>query len=238
MTFNFFNKVLNRLFDPLPKPFQLDAAGVNRIEYTSAHLSVREALANCCIHAAYTQMGNITIDRWQDRFELSNPGTMLVSVEQFFNGKQSVCRNAQLQKMFVLLGIGEKAGSGADVILHGWDDNKWAHPVIEEKSRPDRVVLTLGLETVLPDNKPTTNRQQPTTNRQQIKVLEELLSGEKSIGELMVVCDYKDRDSFRKSVLNAMIGNEWITMTHPDNPNHKNQKYIITDFGRRCLAQQ
>jgi len=70
--------------------------------------------------------------------------------------------------MFVLLGIGEKAGSGADVILHGWDDNKWAHPVIEEKIRPDRVVLTLGLEAVLADisgqqtdNKRTTNMQQP-----------------------------------------------------------------------------
>lgn len=74
---------------------------------------------------------------------MSNPGNMLVSVKQFYIGRQSICRNTCLQKMFVALGIGEKAGSGADTIMKGWSDNEWVEPLIEEQYDPDRVLLVL-----------------------------------------------------------------------------------------------
>ena len=87
-------------------------------------------------------------------------------------------------------------------------------------------------------NKPPTNHQQtthktthknthktPTKHPQQI-VLELLESGEKGIFELMEACGYKDKRSFRKSVLNELISNKMIAMTHPENPNHRNQRYV------------
>ena len=48
--------------------------------------------------------------------------------------------------MFVFLGIGEKGGTGADVIAKGWKDNGWSIPTIEEKSNPDRIETCLKLE--------------------------------------------------------------------------------------------
>ena len=69
----------------------------------------------------------------------------------------------------------------------------------------------------------------PTSNQQQKTVLSVLLTGEKHIQELMDVCGYKDRDSFRKSVLNVMIEKEWVAMTLPDKPKSKAQRYIITE---------
>lgn len=56
-------------------------------------------------------------------YRLSNPGTMLISMEEYYEGGHSVCRNPVIQKMFVFLGIGEKGGTGADVIAKGWKDN-------------------------------------------------------------------------------------------------------------------
>lgn len=47
---------------------------------------------------------------------LSNPGTMLISMEEYYEGGHSVCRNPVIQKMFVFMGFGEKSGTGADVI--------------------------------------------------------------------------------------------------------------------------
>ena len=82
---------------------------------------------------------------------------MLVSVEQFYKGNQSVCRNPVLQKMFVLLGIGEKAGSGADTIVKGWEDNKWTIPTISEQLQPERVKMTMWL-TNNTDNNTDNNR--------------------------------------------------------------------------------
>ena len=77
----------------------------------------------------------------------SNPGTMLVSAEDFFEGGHSICRNSALHKMFEMIGGGERAGSGADTIKKGWADNKWPVPEIKEHfgQNDDRVELTLRL---------------------------------------------------------------------------------------------
>lgn len=72
-------------------------------------------------------------------------------------------------------------------------------------------------------HKPPTNH--PQNHPQQI-VLGVLDSGEKGIVELMEACGYKDRGNFRKSVLNELISNKMIAMTHPENPKHRNQRYV------------
>lgn len=97
------------------------------------------------------------IDRYFDRIVISNPGTMLVSLEEFYEGGHSICRNPLIQKMFVFLGIGEKGGTGADVIAKGWADNGWAIPTLCEKTAPDRV------ETVLYVSGKTTETTTETT---------------------------------------------------------------------------
>lgn len=71
---------------------------------------------------------------------------MLISVEDFYAGSQNLCRNPILQKFFIQLGIGEKAGSGADFIVKGCHDNKWSRPLLEEKVQPDVVTLTFQLK--------------------------------------------------------------------------------------------
>lgn len=48
--------------------------------------------------------------------------------------------------MFVFLGIGEKGGTGADMIAKGWKDNGWSIPTVKEKSNPDRIETCLKLE--------------------------------------------------------------------------------------------
>lgn len=117
-----------------------------------AHIAIREALANTLVHCAYTIGGNITIDRYIDRIVMSNPGTMLVSLEEYFEGGHSVCRNPLLQKMFIFLGIGEKGGSGADVIVKGWKDNGWEIPSLTEKQNPDRVETILSVSSSRHEN--------------------------------------------------------------------------------------
>lgn len=128
----------------LPVPFSLDNNQI-RNNTTAAHVALREAFANSLIHAAYTVRGNIVIDRYFDRIVLSNPGTMLVSMEEYYEGGHSVCRNPIIQKMFVFLGIGEKGGTGADMIAKGWRDNGWSIPTVEEKNNPDRIEICLSL---------------------------------------------------------------------------------------------
>ena len=50
-----------------------------------------------------------------------------------------------LQKLFMFLGNGEKAGSGADIIKKGWNDNQWPTPELTERTQPDETTMTLRL---------------------------------------------------------------------------------------------
>ena len=91
-------------------------------------------------------MNNIVIERYPDKLVLVNPGTMLISVEQFFAAGTSICRNFGLQKMFSFIGYVERAGSGADTITKGWKENNWPKPQIREIYDPDRVEMVLSLD--------------------------------------------------------------------------------------------
>ena len=140
--YQFFTRVLPLLQQSIPLPFNLDE-NLIRNNTTTAHVALREAFANTLIHASYTVMGNIVIDRYLDHIVMSNPGTMLISMEEYYEGGHSICRNPIIQKMFVFLGIGEKGGSGADIIIKGWADNHWDIPTIVEKNSPDRIETCL-----------------------------------------------------------------------------------------------
>lgn len=148
--FNFYQRVLPRLQSVLPKPFKLE--GNIRKEETPAHVAVREALINLCVHADYTEDASLVVKHNTNAFIFSNPGTMLVSKEQYYSGGESVCRNKSLQKMFSMLGVAEKAGSGTDKILKGWKESNWRAPIINEHQNPDKVELIMPMESLLSED--------------------------------------------------------------------------------------
>ena len=52
-------------------------------------------------------------------------------------------RNKTLMKMFNMIGIGERAGSGISDIYNVWENEGWAMPIVEESYNPDRTRLSL-----------------------------------------------------------------------------------------------
>lgn len=148
--FQFYRRVLPVLQSFLPKPFILEDN--QRKNETSAHVSVREAFANCLIHADYTENASLNVTKYPNKIVFANPGMLLISMKQFYKGGESVCRNKYLQTMFTFLGAAEKAGSGADKILRGWEEQNWKKPYLEEKSKPNKVVLTMTMESLMDDS--------------------------------------------------------------------------------------
>jgi predicted HTH transcriptional regulator len=146
--FQFYHRVWPKLASGIPTPFKLE--GSQRKDDSSAHESLREAFVNALVHADYLGEGGIVIERYPDRFEFNNPGILLVSLEQFRKGGVSECRNKQLQKMFVMLGYGEQAGSGVERIRNGWREKHWRVPFIRVVNKPDRVLLTLPMVSLIP----------------------------------------------------------------------------------------
>lgn len=139
--YQFFHRVYSQAARLLPTKFALE--GIERIDDTSAHVALREALVNTLVHCNYAIQGNILIKRISNGFIMRNPGRMLVSVEDFYAGSHSTCRNPLIQNMFALLGYGEHAGSGADIIVKGWMSYGWEKPTIQESVHPEETTLSM-----------------------------------------------------------------------------------------------
>ncbi|QQZ29820.1 transcriptional regulator [Thiothrix subterranea] len=148
--FQFYQRIILKLStNPnLKNPFRRDKEGYRQAG-TEVHEALQEALVNAIIHADYAGMGGIVVECYPDRFEFANPGSLLVSREQLLLGGTSECRNKALQKMFQMLGAGDKAGSGLDKIRRGWATRQWQAPALRETLRPDRVYLILSMLSIL-----------------------------------------------------------------------------------------
>lgn len=145
--FQFYNRVIPKLQQAIPQKFELE--GDTRIDDSTTNKALREACVNCIVHSCYTTKSAITIVKKRSSITLSNPGTLLVSKKQYYEGGESVCRNPSLQRMFQLIGKAEKAGSGSDKIQKGWKDANWRRPYIIEKTQPDKVELVMPLESLM-----------------------------------------------------------------------------------------
>lgn len=80
--------------------------------------SVRELVANALIHQDFNESGtSVTIEIYDDRIEIVNPGIPILSTERFIDDNQS--RNERLAYLMRRLGVCEEQGRGIDrVIAH------------------------------------------------------------------------------------------------------------------------
>ena len=66
---------------------------------------------------------------------------------QMCKGGQSDSRNKALMKMFNLIGIGERAGSGVPQLFEVWEKQGWNKPIVDEQfGQAPRTFLKLSFE--------------------------------------------------------------------------------------------
>lgn len=96
----------------------------------------------------------VVIRKEPDKIVFENPGYIRTGKTQMRNGSESDPRNKALMKMFNMINIGERAGSGVPNIFNVSEEG-WVEPVIEERFDPDRTVLTLELKNKIENKKAT-----------------------------------------------------------------------------------
>lgn len=147
--YDFYRKVVLKLTADLKVPFRL-GPDLYRRDETHVHEAIREALVNALIHADYEGRTSILVTKEPGRFVFRNPGTPRLPLEQIREGGHSDCRNRRLQKMFLMLGIGEQAGSGFSKIQRAWREEQWQAPVLTEDVELDTTTLALGTASLVP----------------------------------------------------------------------------------------
>lgn len=147
--FEFYRRVYRKLIADLKVPFALKDG--QRQDDTPVHVALREALVNTLVHADYSGRLSVLVVKRPDLFGFRNPGGLRLPIEQVMRGGESDCRNRILHQMFLLIGLGERGGSGIPKIYSGWKSQHWRPPALAEKEEPEQTLLVLQMADLLPD---------------------------------------------------------------------------------------
>lgn len=139
--YDFYFKTYNKLIQDVKVPFLMEN-GV-RIDDTPVHQVYREALANCLVNADYYGRCGVVVIKEKHCVSFANPGNFRIEIAAARSGGISDPRNVTLLKMFNLINIGERAGSGIPNILAVSAKQGWRDPEIIETFEPDRITLRL-----------------------------------------------------------------------------------------------
>ncbi|MGD1849817.1 MAG: RNA-binding domain-containing protein [Cyanophyceae cyanobacterium] len=148
--FNFYYRIYDRLVQDVAVPFQLDEKAVRKGE-THIHEALREALVNTLIHADHSSSRPITVVKGKNAFLFLNPGLLRVPLSSLYEGGFSDPRNPNLQTMFQMIGLGEKAGSGFSKILRAWNEQSYQAPRAYENRGLDMTAVILPLVSLIPE---------------------------------------------------------------------------------------
>ena len=143
--FDFFQRAYEKMRQALKVPFKLDENS-RRIDETPAHDALREAIANCLVNADNDGRRGVVLLWKEDGFHLSNPGGFRIPIEEAYVGGNSDPRNGTMMKMFNLVNIGERAGSGVPNMVEDWMLAGYRRPVLSEESNPERSMIFLPLD--------------------------------------------------------------------------------------------
>ena len=142
--YDFYYRVYNKLKQALKVPFKLDG-DMHRVDDTSAHRALREAIANCLTNANYYDRRGIVCVWRQDAIVIENPGDFRMPISEARKPGKSNSRNETMLKIFGFVNVGERAGSGLTTIFDGWREAGYAEPYFDMEFGPDRTILTLPL---------------------------------------------------------------------------------------------
>jgi len=149
--FDFYRIVYRKLTDPaaLKIPFRLKEG--QRQDDTPVHEAIREALVNTLVHADYSGRVSVLVVKRPDMLGFRNPGDMRIPLERALQGGESDCRNRIMHQMFLMIGLGERAGSGIPKIYRGWDWRHWRAPSLREVEEPAQTLLELRMLELMPE---------------------------------------------------------------------------------------
>lgn len=130
-----------RLVDMLLPSREVFVEGVRHLERHYSDIAFREMLVNALIHQDLTVTGkNVAIEIFDDRVEISNPGTMMVDADRIID-TEPVSRNEAMAFLMRKIGLCEELGSGWDRAVESCEEYRLPVPTIKQSGYGTRVIM-------------------------------------------------------------------------------------------------
>ncbi len=133
-------KVLQKLDSIIP-PREIILGGRRTTKKVYPYFALRELLANALIHQDINLTNTlISIEVFEDRIEITNPGTSLVKIDRLIDSIPKT-RNEKIASFMRRIGYCEEAGTGADRVVRETELNNLPPPLWEESDGSFRAKL-------------------------------------------------------------------------------------------------
>ncbi len=191
---------------------------------------------NAFAHRNYSDFsGGVAVHVYPNRLEIWNSGPLPegITPATLAHGHLSILRNPDIAHVLYLRGRMEKIGRGSLLILRLCQEVGLPAPKWESDAHRG---VTLTFFTPGSGTKMGPSRDQDGTKMglsQEQQALLRLFEGEHSIAELQERIGRSNRTKFRDQLLNPLIAAGMVEMTEPEKPTSRNQRYRLTEEGRR-----
>jgi len=124
-----FGKLLAYIMSRMPHT-EIMVMGVRKNSYPVPEIAIREFVANALIHQDFTLPGHPTIEVFDNKIQITNPGSPLVDVSRFIDAP-SKSRNEALASSMRAIGLCEERGSGVDRALSAIEEEALPAPLFQ-----------------------------------------------------------------------------------------------------------
>ncbi len=197
--------------------------------------AIREAVINSLCHRSYREAGgSVAIAIYDDRVEIENPGSFPSGwdVNKIKSEHGSKPHNPLIADTLYVRKLLESWGRGINLMMEECQKASLPEPEFQIAANEVKIIFR---------RKPTGQvAGQPTGQPTgQVISLIRCIGGQTlSVKEIMAQLSLRGRDNFLKSYLYPAIQDELVEQTHPEQANHPNQKYRLTDSGKVLLEQK
>ena len=111
-----FNDLIDYIHDQLPASEEIQSA-LRTTTYAYPKKAIRELVGNAIVHQDLNETGTgITVEIFDDRIEVTNPGRPILAVDRFIDENQS--RNERFASTLRILLFCDERGHGLDAVVH------------------------------------------------------------------------------------------------------------------------
>lgn len=220
------------------------------------YAALEEAVVNAVYHRSYEEREPVEVRITPDEVTiLSFPGPDISIDMEALQAGRSVARryrNRRIGEFLKELELSEGRSTGIPTILQELDENGSDKPSFETDAgrtsflvrlpvrpapEPQKFVKTVSPLVGASDDQGLSRNQDSTKSalsRHQVKVMYKCLEA-CSLLEIMKEFSRSDRTKFRNQVMNPLLKQGYLSMTLPETPRSRYQKYYTTPAGLRAI---
>ena len=192
---------------------------------------VTEAIVNAVAHRDYTNKGSVQVMLFADRLEVWNPGRLPppLTLEKLRVAHASVPGNPLLAESLYLAEYIERMGTGTLDMIRRCVEAGLPEP---EFTVTDGFVTTVRRKALAGQ----VTGQVTGQVADEVMTMIAVFRGDHTRQELQLALNLKSRANFEGRYLKPAIEAGYVTLTIPDKPRSRLQKYRLTDKGKAAVA--